>query len=135
MMSENTIPKTVADVPTETTSITDRRQVLYSSCGLSQTHQTQPGDDIVQSSVSAFILGLICAEVDSMESLAAPSPHTSSVPCLITRSRPQMDYWSQAYYWTESWQEGEKETLAELRAGEGSIFDNAQDAIDWLSTD
>ena len=38
----------------------------------------------------------------------------------------------QEYYWTEEWQAGERETLAELAAGRGRTFDTAGDALRYL---
>jgi len=38
----------------------------------------------------------------------------------------------QEYYWTEEWQAGEQESRAELTAGGGVRFENAEDAIRWL---
>ena len=38
----------------------------------------------------------------------------------------------QEYYWTEEWQAGERETLAELAAGRGRTFDTAMDALRYL---
>ena len=40
----------------------------------------------------------------------------------------------QEYYWTDEWQTGELETLAELRAGRGQRFDNSADALLFLSS-
>ncbi len=39
---------------------------------------------------------------------------------------------SQLYYWSQKWRADEAESLAELAAGEGRRFENAQDAIRWL---
>lgn len=41
----------------------------------------------------------------------------------------------QVYYWTNLWQAGEAETLGELRAGGGILFDNPDAAVRWLLTD
>lgn len=38
----------------------------------------------------------------------------------------------EVYYWTNAWQQGEQATLAEIDAGKGVEFDNAQDLIRWL---
>jgi hypothetical protein len=38
----------------------------------------------------------------------------------------------QEYYWSEEWQAAERESLAQLAAGEGIEFDNAADLIRWL---
>ena len=39
---------------------------------------------------------------------------------------------NQDYYWRDEWQSGEAEARAELAAGLGRTFHNAQDAIRWL---
>lgn len=38
----------------------------------------------------------------------------------------------QEYYWSEEWQAAERDSLAQLEAGEGVDFDNATDLIRWL---
>jgi hypothetical protein len=38
----------------------------------------------------------------------------------------------QEYYWSKSWQTDERETLAQIAAGEGVEFDNAADLVKWL---
>lgn len=38
----------------------------------------------------------------------------------------------QSYYWTEEWQAGERESLAELAAGRGIRFETAEEVIAWL---
>lgn len=40
----------------------------------------------------------------------------------------------QTYYWTREWQEGEAEADAELRRGEGRIFDDPEEALRWLDS-
>jgi len=43
---------------------------------------------------------------------------------------------SQAYYWSQLWQEGESETAKSLAEGNGLAFSDADAAIRWLlSTD
>ena len=39
----------------------------------------------------------------------------------------------QEYYWTDEWLAAEAETVAELRAGGGRMFDNSADALLFLS--
>ncbi len=39
---------------------------------------------------------------------------------------------SQEYYWTAEWQDGEREALAEIAAGQSKKFDSTQDAVRWL---
>ena len=41
----------------------------------------------------------------------------------------------QDYYWTAEWQEGERETLAELAAGRGKTFDTTDDVLRYLQSD
>ena len=41
---------------------------------------------------------------------------------------------SQEYYWTDEWQAAEAETVAELQAGGGQLFDNSADALLFLSS-
>ena len=38
----------------------------------------------------------------------------------------------QAWFWTERWQEGEREAEDDIRAGRVDSFDNAKDAIAFL---
>ena len=38
----------------------------------------------------------------------------------------------QLYYWSAKWQADQAESEAELAAGKGLTFDNADDAIRWL---
>ena len=42
---------------------------------------------------------------------------------------------SQDYYWSEAWQEGEREAMEEYRRGEAVGFNCAEDAIRWLRKD
>jgi len=42
---------------------------------------------------------------------------------------------TQAYYWHQLWQAGERETLESLAQGNGHRFANARDAILWLLSD
>lgn len=42
---------------------------------------------------------------------------------------------SQAYFWTEEWQSGEKAADKDLAAGRYETFDSAEEAIDWLFGD
>ena len=42
---------------------------------------------------------------------------------------------SQDYYWSEAWQEGEREAMKEYGRGEAVTFDCAEDAIRWLRED
>ena len=42
---------------------------------------------------------------------------------------------SQAWFWTESWQEGEREASRERAAGEGKIFRADEDFLDSLRPD
>lgn len=39
---------------------------------------------------------------------------------------------SQAWFWTERWQEGEREAEEDIRAGRVEHFDNADEAIAYL---
>jgi hypothetical protein len=39
---------------------------------------------------------------------------------------------SQAYYWRRSWQDDERETLANLETGDVKRFPSGRDAIRWL---
>ena len=38
----------------------------------------------------------------------------------------------QSYFWTEEWQEGEREALEELRQGKGRVFSTGAEAVKWL---
>ncbi|HEY4711288.1 MAG TPA: AbrB/MazE/SpoVT family DNA-binding domain-containing protein [Dehalococcoidia bacterium] len=38
----------------------------------------------------------------------------------------------QAWFWTKRWQEGEREAEADIRAGRGHTFANAEEAIAYL---
>jgi AbrB family looped-hinge helix DNA binding protein len=42
---------------------------------------------------------------------------------------------SQAYFWTERWQEGERETEEDLRAGRYKDFDDIESLLDELEED
>ncbi|HET6456675.1 MAG TPA: AbrB/MazE/SpoVT family DNA-binding domain-containing protein [Armatimonadota bacterium] len=39
---------------------------------------------------------------------------------------------SQAWYWTEEWQKGEREADADIAAGRVKEFDNIEDALGYL---
>lgn len=39
---------------------------------------------------------------------------------------------AQAYYWTKVWQEGERETLEEIKAGHGVVFDELEALANYL---
>lgn len=41
---------------------------------------------------------------------------------------------SQAYFWTERWQSGEREAQADLEAGRVYRFENVDEALDFLDT-
>jgi hypothetical protein len=59
------------------------------------------------------------------ESMSVPSVGSyRSVPFFMPRA--------QVYYWSSAWQEGERESSAELRRGEAPTFDNPEDALRWL---
>ena len=47
-------------------------------------------------------------------------------------ARPAAVLASQLYYWTEEWQNGEAEALAEIERGEGRVFNSGREAVDWL---
>jgi hypothetical protein len=55
------------------------------------------------------------------------APISRTIPAAVDRG--------QAYYWSYVWQMGEQESRAELAAGQGKTFDNADDAIRWLLSD
>ena len=38
----------------------------------------------------------------------------------------------QAWFWTESWQEGEREASAQLAGGEGQVFKTSEDFLESL---
>jgi hypothetical protein len=60
----------------------------------------------------------------------------SYIPEHVARDVPPVTSDGQAYYWTQIWQEGERESLAELAAGRGRIFHSPEEAIRYLlSTD
>ena len=63
-----------------------------------------------------------------------PYIHTmwSQIPDRASRTIPPLTDANQAYYWTRVWQEGERETLAELSRGNGKTFDSGKEAIAWL---
>jgi bifunctional DNA-binding transcriptional regulator/antitoxin component of YhaV-PrlF toxin-antitoxin module len=39
---------------------------------------------------------------------------------------------AQAWFWTDEWQAGEREASAQLAAGEGAVFDDADTFLDSL---
>lgn len=55
------------------------------------------------------------------------SPGGFDIPLSVPRS--------QAYFWTERWQAGEREADADIQAGRLTRFSNAEDAILWLLTE
>ena len=74
--------------------------------------------------------GSTAAEIDMRFAYVAES--WSSIPDHVSRAIPPVTDRSQTYYWTRIWQEGERETLAELAAGNGRRFSSAIEAISWL---
>jgi len=48
--------------------------------------------------------------------------------------RPKDSPPSQAYFWTEEWQEGEREADEDIRLGRTKSFANVEDAIAWLDS-
>ena len=56
----------------------------------------------------------------------------TAVPDKVSREIAPITDPSQAYYWTRAWQEGELETLASLKAGEGITFETPEEARRWL---
>ncbi len=42
---------------------------------------------------------------------------------------------SQAYYWTTTWQDGERETVRAYERGEGIRFSSGREAAAWLLAD
>ena len=46
--------------------------------------------------------------------------------------RPKRIPASQAYYWTEEWQERERKALADIKAGRLKRFDSAAEAVKYL---
>jgi hypothetical protein len=60
----------------------------------------------------------------------------SSIPERASRAIAPVCEPSQAYYWKYAWQRDEREALDELAAGQGRVFENADEAIRYLlSTD
>jgi hypothetical protein len=60
----------------------------------------------------------------------------SNLPARASRRIAPLSSIGQAYYWKHSWQAGERESLAELAAGKGRVFDDPGEAIRYLlSTD
>lgn len=41
----------------------------------------------------------------------------------------------QIYYWTTTWQAGEMESLANIRAGNVQEFDGGAEVVEWLRAD
>lgn len=128
---------------TETTFIADDRRSPYSSYISSRIQRPRSDRAATEAvprlpqSVSILLIGLMCTELSSFESWSAhtAAQHTARAADFLPRTHSRSHYWSQAYYWTESWQRGERETLAELEAGEALIFHDPREAINWLSTD
>ncbi len=59
------------------------------------------------------------------ESVSVPSVGSyRSVPFFMPRV--------QVYYWSPSWQEGERQSLEELRRGEARTFDDPEETLRWL---
>ena len=64
-----------------------------------------------------------------------PKPGNSNVsprPGHLRRDFPVAVSPSQAYYWKRSWQEAEREALAEIAAGKAQTFSGAEAAIRYL---
>jgi hypothetical protein len=51
----------------------------------------------------------------------------SNMPLFVPRS--------QIYYWSATWQDGERDALGDLGAGRYRIFQSGADAADWLLSD
>lgn len=39
----------------------------------------------------------------------------------------------QAWFWSEEWQEGEREAEEDIKAGRVHSFDDAEEAVEWLN--
>lgn len=52
--------------------------------------------------------------------------------CLILKLKKLVDK-SQAWFWTEEWQEAEREADEDLKAGRYKDFDSTDEAIQWLN--
>ena len=39
---------------------------------------------------------------------------------------------NQSYYWTDLWQQGERESRSAIQAGEGRVFADPAEAMKWL---
>jgi hypothetical protein len=56
----------------------------------------------------------------------------SSIPARVNRQVPPVTLAGQAYFWTNAWQAGERETDEDLATGNVRRFSNARDAIRYL---
>jgi hypothetical protein len=56
----------------------------------------------------------------------------SHVPRVVSRGVPVAVSRGQAYYWSHTWQEAERESLEALVKGDAERFENPADAIRWL---
>ena len=54
------------------------------------------------------------------------------IPPETSRATPPVMAGDQSYYWTETWQRDQAESLAEIGAGLVKRFDSSTDAIRWL---
>ena len=64
-----------------------------------------------------------------------PSRVATNQDDIAARDVPLFIPADQAYYWSSAWQQGEAETLANLREGNAQTFDNPLDAIRHLLDD
>lgn len=78
---------------------------------------------------------VISGQVMSFPSSLQPSPAASRPGASAPRQVPLFIPASQAYYWSNAWQQGEEETLANLKTGNARTFDNPLDAIRHLLDD
>ena len=56
----------------------------------------------------------------------------SSAPDYLPRRVPLFIPHDEAYYWTYEWQHDESEALKELERGEGRVFHDPKEAVQWL---
>jgi len=77
-------------------------------------------------------LSITCSSMSSFAGVVATS---ASGPDFHPRGLPTSIPHAQAYYWTHLWQEGEREALRELAAGQSRTFAEPSAAIRWLLSD
>ena len=80
--------------------------------------------------MTTIVVSPASANTNALSTMIAAPESSTGVP---TGGRmPPAIGEGQAYYWSRAWQRDQQESIAELIAGNGVSFDNAEEAIRWL---